>query len=163
MEATDSLASIQPGGKGHASTIQIRLLHARVRHQIAEAARLRPAYHDSDRHGIPVNTHDTVLTLAFFCCKSIWVQFPRLWVYPHADEIDDFVALWRYLGHLIGLPSEHFASAAIAKQTMCTLDREGKVQSEALQQITNAFLHAFADQAPYHLSLSDFSRPEFGR
>lgn len=152
MDATESLASIQPGGKGHASTIQIRLLHARVRHRIAEVARVRPGYYDFDRHGTPVNTHDTILTLAFFCCKPIWVQFPQLWVYPRAKEIDDFVALWRYLGHLLGLPSEHFASATIAKQTMCTLDREKRLQSEASQQITNAFLDAFADRTPYNLS-----------
>lgn len=152
MEVTESVASIQPGGKGHASTIRIRLLHARVRRRIVEAARSRPEYYDFDRHGIPINTHDTILTLAFFCCKPIWVQFPRLWIYPRDDEIEDFVALYRYLAHLLGLPSEHFASADIAKQTMDTLDREEKVQREASQQITHAFLDAFADQAPYNLS-----------
>lgn len=152
MEATESLASIQPGGKGHASTIQIRLLHARVHRRIVEAARSRPGYYDFDRHGIPLNTHDTILTLAFFCCKPIWVQFPRLWIYPRANEIEDFVALWRYLAHLLGLPSEHFASAAVAKQTMDILDREQKVQCEASQHITHTFLDAFADRAPYNLS-----------
>jgi len=152
MEVTESVASIQPGGKGHASTIRVRLLHARVRRRIFKAARSQPEYYDFDRHGIPINTHDTILTLAFFCCKPIWVQLPQLWVYPRGNEIEDFVALYRYLANLLGLPSEHFASADIAKQTMDTLDREEKVQREASRQITHAFLDAFADQAPYNLS-----------
>jgi hypothetical protein len=152
MEVTESVASIQPGGKGHASTVRIRMLHARVRRRIVEAARSRPEYYDLDRHGIPINTHDTILTMVFFCCKPIWVQFPRLRVYPRDREIEDFVALYRYLAHLLGLPSEHFASPDIAKQTMDTLDQEKKVQREASQQITHTFLDAFADQAPYNLS-----------
>lgn len=152
MEVTESVTSIQPGGKGHASTIRIRLLHARVRRRIVKATKSRPEYYDFDRYGIPINTHDTILTLAFFCCKPIWVQFPRLWVYPRDNEIEDFVALYRYLAHLLGLPSEYFASADIAKQTMDALDREEKVQCEASQQITHAFLDAFANQAPYNLS-----------
>jgi hypothetical protein len=152
MEVTESLASIQPGGEGHASTIRIRLLHARVRRRISEAARSRPGYYDFDRHGIPINTHDTILTLAFFCCKPVWAQFPRLWVHPRDEEIEDFIALYPYLAHLLGLPSEYFASADIAKQTMDTLNREEKVQCEASQQITHTFLDAFADRRPYNLS-----------
>lgn len=152
MEVTESLPSIQPGGKGHSSTIELRLLHARVRRRISEAALSRPGYFDFTRHGVPINTHDTILTLTFFCCKPIWAQFPRLWVHPRANEIEDFVALWRYLAHLLGLPSEHFASAAIAKQTMATLDQEKKVQCEASQQITHTFLDAFADRPPFNLS-----------
>lgn len=152
MEVTESLPSIQPGGKGHSSTIEVRLLHARVRRRISEAARSRPGYYDFTRHGVPINTHDMILTLTFFCCKPIWAQFPRLWVHPHANEIEDFVALWRYLAHLLGVPSEHFASAAIAKQTMDMLDQRKKVQCEASQKITHTFLDAFADRAPLNLS-----------
>ena len=152
MDVTESLPSIQPGGKWHASTIEIRLLHARVRRRIAEAARSRPEYYDSARHGVPINAHDMILTLTFFCCKPIWAQFPRLWIHPRANEIEDFVALWRYLAHLLGVPNEHFASAAMAKQTMDMLDQRKKVQCEASQHITHAFLDAFADRAPFKLS-----------
>ena len=152
MDVTESLPSIQPGGKGHASTIEIRLLHARVRRRIVEAARSRPEYYDYARHGVPINAHDMILTMTFFCCKPIWAQFPRLWIHPRVNEIEDFVALWRYLAYLLGVPNEHFASAVIAKETMDTLDQRKKVQCEASQRITHTFLDAFADRAPVNLS-----------
>lgn len=151
-EVTESTESIQPGGRGHISTVKVRLIHAVVRRHILEIAESRPSYFDVEQHGVPINAHDSVLTLTFFCCNPMWIQLPRLWVYPTDQEKEDFVALYRYLGHLMGVPTEYFASATQAKQTMDSLLDHKEPPNVASRKITNTFVNALVDMKPYNLS-----------
>jgi len=150
MEVTESVNSIKPGGKGHKSTIRVRMLHASVRRGLPQDKDI--ASGSSDSYVVPLNTQDMILTLTFFCCNPMWKQLPRLWVYPTDQEKEDFVAFYRYIGHLLGIPTDGFASAAQAEQTMVALHADKKPPNVASQEITRIFLGAVADKSPTNLS-----------
>jgi hypothetical protein len=161
MKATESVESIQPGGEGHKSTICVRLIHAWVRRGMPQNKNTTSGSSDknvasrSSNDGVPLNTSDMILTLTFFCCNPMWKQLPRLWVYPTDNEKEDFVAFYRYIGYLLGIPTDStdcLASAAQAEQTMIALHAGRKPPSLASQKITRTFVEAVTDGPPYNLS-----------
>jgi len=167
MKATESVESIQPGGEGHKSTIRVRLIHALVRRgmpqnkkttsgsSVVGVPRDKDVASCSSNDGVPFNSSDMILTLTFFCCNPMWKQLPRLWVYPTDNEKEDFVAFYRYIGYLLGVPTDStdcLASAAQAEQTMIALHADRKPPSVASQKITRTFVEAVADKPPYNLS-----------
>lgn len=151
-EATESLESLQPGGKGHASTIRVRLLHASVRRRITRLASEKPTYFDMAKLGVPINAYDSILTVTFFCCNPIWVQLPQLGIKPNNAEIEDFVALYRYLSYLLGSPPEYFDSATQARATMSAMLARKQPPTESSREIANSFIDCLADRPPFFLS-----------
>jgi hypothetical protein len=152
LEVTECLSSIQPGGKGHISTIKVRLLHASVRRRILQLAEARPQYFDTDAYGIPVNTYDSILTVSFFCCNPVWIQLPQLGVHPTPTEIHDFVAMYRYLSYVLGVPDVYFRSSEQAKATLDAMLAEKKAPSESSRKIAHAFIDCLADREPVRVS-----------
>ncbi|KAK3686519.1 hypothetical protein LTR37_019727 [Vermiconidia calcicola] len=108
LQCTKSLESIQPGGDGFASTIRVRLLHAAVRQRILKLRSTKPDYYDVDAWGIPINDLDSLGTIASFSGTLIWLSLPRQGIYLRQQEIEDYVALWRYIAYLIGCPTERY-------------------------------------------------------
>ncbi|GAB7336840.1 hypothetical protein MBLNU13_g00012t2 [Cladosporium sp. NU13] len=152
MEVTESPESLHADGPGFVSTIRVRLRHAAVRQRMLAIPNSHPAFLDTTLHGIPINTFDSILTLTFFCCNPIWIQLPQLGIILNENEAEDLVALFRYLAYLLGVPTEYFASAAMAKMTMKTI-KDGKTPpSESSKKITRDFIAAFADKTPYNIS-----------
>lgn len=152
LEVTQSAESLQADGSGFVSTIRVRLRHAAVRHRMLSVPRSHPAFLDTALHGVPINTYDSVLTLTFFCCNPIWKQLPRLGIHLSAQEAEDLIALFRFLAHLLGVPTEYFSSAAQAKKTMEDIKTARVTPSESSRKITRDFICAFADRAPYNVS-----------
>lgn len=152
IEATESLESIQPLGKGHISTIRVRLLHASVRRRLLSPAVTRRGYFDTAKYGTPINTYDSILTITFFCCNPIWVQLPRLGIRLSSQDETDFVALYRYLSYLLGTPGEYFASTDIAKATMEAMLANKSGPTEASRTIANSFIDCLADRGPVFIS-----------
>lgn len=119
LQCTKSLESIQPGGDGWASTLRVRLLHVAVRQRILALAKTKPEYYDTEAWGIPINDLDSVATIATFSSTLIWMSLPRQGIFLRQQEILDYIALWRYIGHLIGCPTDgFFDTPAHAKGTM---------------------------------------------
>lgn len=154
LEATESLASIKPGGKGHTSTIRVRLLHASVRRRILQLAEVRSSYFSIEEFGIPVNTYDSILTVSFFCCNPLWIQLPQFGIHPSQAELEDFVALYRYLSYLLGVPDVYFSSAKQAKATMDKMLAHKKPPSDSSRKICHAFVDCLADREPFRISRS---------
>ena len=152
IEATESLESIQPLGKGHISTVRVRLLHASVRRRILALAGTHPGYFDTAEYGTPINTYDSILTVTFFCCNPIWIQLPRLGIQLSSLEKADFIALYRYLSYLLGTPASYFASPEAAKATMETMLAHKGKPSEASRTIANNFIDCLADREPVYIS-----------
>lgn len=152
VDVTDSPESLRADGLGFVSTIRVRLRHAAVRQRILNIPESHPAFLDPSIHGIPINTYDSILTLTFFCCNPIWKQLPRLGIYLTKQEIEDFVALYRLLAHLLGVPTEHFSSVTRARKTMEDMKDGNSRPSESSRKITRAFINTFADKAPYNVS-----------
>jgi len=110
LQCTRSLESIQPGGEGWASTIRVRLLHAAVRQRIMKLTKERPEYYNVEKWGIPVNDLDSMATIGTFSATLIWLALPRQGIFLREHEIVDYLALWRYIGYVIGAPTETWLS-----------------------------------------------------
>jgi hypothetical protein len=119
LQCTKSLESIQPGGDGWASTLRVRLLHVAVRQRILALAKTKPEYYDTEAWGIPINDLDSIATIATFSSSLIWLSLPRQGLFLRQQEIEDYTALWRYIGHVIGCPTTGFLDTPTnGKRTM---------------------------------------------
>ncbi|PSN63536.1 hypothetical protein BS50DRAFT_499655 [Corynespora cassiicola Philippines] len=152
LQCTKSLESLQPGGEGHAASIRVRLLHAAVRQRIMKLAKQRPSYFNIDEWGIPINDLDQIATVGTFCATLIWVSFPRQGIFLREQEKVDYVALWRYIGYLLGTPTDHFETTAKAKAVMESL-LHNEVQPSAMSKVlANNIIHALEGQPPTYAS-----------
>lgn len=151
-EVTTSLQSIQPLGRGHTSTVRVRLLHAQVRNRILSLAGRHCGYFDTSKYGTPVNTYDSILTMTFFCCNPIWVQLPRLGIKLAPREQEDFVALYRYLSYILGIPDAQLSSPVAAKATMETIHAHKSSPTAASRTIVANFFECVVDRAPLYVS-----------
>jgi len=155
LQCTKSLESLQPGGDGFASTIRVRLLHAAVRQRIQKLAETKPEYYDTKAWGIPINDLDSMATISTFSATLIWLSLPRQGIYLRQQEIEDYVALWRYIGYLIGSPTEYFETPTRAKQLAEALLLYEVQPSETSQILANNIIRSLEGQPPGYAS-ADF-------
>jgi len=152
LQCTKSLDSIKPGGEGHASSIRVRLLHAAVRQRIMKLANARPSYYDVEKWGVPVNDLDQIATIGTFCATLIWLSFPRQGIFLTEQEKRDYVALWRYIGYLLGTPTDIFATSHKAKAMMDSLLYYEVQPSEMSKVLANNIIHCLEGQPPTYAS-----------
>lgn len=152
LQCTKSLDSIKPGGAGHASSIRVRLLHAAVRQRITKLAKQRPSYFNLEEWGVPVNDLDQIATIGTFCATLIWISFPRQGIFLREQEKVDYVALWRYIGYLLGTPTEYFETTAKAKAVMESLLYNEVHPSDMSKVLSNNIIHALEGQPPTYVS-----------
>ncbi|KAJ2990135.1 hypothetical protein NUW58_g3107 [Xylaria curta] len=152
LQVTESLQAIQPGGTGHISTIRIRLLHSSVRQRILKMVKSRPEYFDVETHGVPVNTLDSIHSIATFCCNHMWLQLPRMGVYPTQQEKEDYIALFRYLGYLLATPDEYFATVDQAKATMESMLVHELTVTKTSRVVCFNFIKSLVDLPPFNVS-----------
>ncbi|MGH1343633.1 MAG: oxygenase MpaB family protein [Nannocystales bacterium] len=100
-------------GPGFATTVRVRIMHATVRRLIAESGK-----YDEQAWGVAINQHDMVGTTMLF--SLAFLEGVRAFGFRFtAQEVDDFLHLWRYNGWLIGvepelLPTNEAAAARIS-------------------------------------------------
>lgn len=152
LEITESTESLRPGGEGFVLAVKVRLLHASIRRRMRNMSLANPSHFDENKYGIPINTFDCVLTMTFFCCNPIWIRLPQLGVRLQADVIEDFVALHRFVGHLLGIPDEFFSSSNRAKATMQCMLVNRMTASESSKTIAHTFIDTLAGFGPYYTS-----------
>jgi hypothetical protein len=153
VQVTHSLAAIQPGGDGHAATIRVRLLHSSVRQRILKLCERKPEYYDITQHGIPINTLDSIHSITTFSCNHMWLQLPKFGVKPSPQEIDNYVALFRYLGYLLGTPTAFFETAEKAKLTMESCYLHELRITETSRVVAYNFVQCVQNlPAPFHVS-----------
>ena len=152
LQCTRSLESLQPGGDGHASSVRVRLLHAAVRQRIMKLAKQRPGYFNLEEWGVPVNDLDSIATVGTFCATLIWVSFPRQGLFLREQEIVDYIAVWRYIGYLLGCPTEYFETPAKAKAIMDSLLLNEVNPSETSKILANNIITSLECQPPTHVS-----------
>lgn len=85
-----------PGREGHDAILKIRLLHGAVRSYVPKTGQY---FEDQE---VPVNQHDLAITLGLFgyiCIRSL----RRLGVRFAPADVDSYILLWRYVGHVLGI------------------------------------------------------------
>jgi hypothetical protein len=98
-----SAASLRPGCRAWRMALQVRTLHAKVRRSILQNKRIN---WDTKTYGIPINQEDMAATLLAFSVNVLmgvaFVSGREL----SADEQKNYIALWRYIGWLLGIESD---------------------------------------------------------
>ena len=90
--------ALRPYGDGWKATVRVRLLHARVRDRLHRSGRW-----DADAWGAPLNRADSAFTLLEFSWMPL--RLLRSLGYSFTDREEAAVyALWRLVGHLVGVP-----------------------------------------------------------
>lgn len=152
LQCTRSLESIQPGGKGFAASIRVRLLHAAVRRRIVKLAAERAGYFDVAAWGVPINDLDCVGTIGTFSATLIWLALPRQGVFMRRGEVEDFIALWRYVAHLMGTPTEAFETPERARMMMEVLMLYEIQPSETSRELASNVIGCLEAQPPSYAS-----------
>lgn len=155
LEVTHSLEFIKPGGKGHETTVRVRLLHSMVQQRLLRVAEDKgPAYFDTQVYGIPMNTLDSIHSITTFSCNHAWQQLPYMGIHPPQSEADDYIALWRYIAHVIGTPSEYSATSQKAKAVMESMSYNELIVTPSSLIVGHNFVEALKDLPPINISSS---------
>jgi hypothetical protein len=148
LQVTQSLASIQPGGAGFASSVRVRLLHAAVRKRILALAASHPSYYDVAAWGVPINDLDCAGTIGTFSATLVWLALPRQGIYLRPREIDDYMALWKYVGYLTGTPVRLIETPTKARRFMESLLLHEIRPSATSRVLAGNVLNSLAAQPP---------------
>ncbi|KAK1777949.1 hypothetical protein QBC45DRAFT_179072 [Copromyces sp. CBS 386.78] len=178
LDVTEGVESMKPGGKGWISTVRVRFLHASVRRRIMRLAAAAAAaggkegrkgyhyYYDTEKLGVPINDLDSIGTIASFSSALIWMGLPRQGIFLTSQEISDYLALWRYVAYLIGVPDTITSPSSGQKITPFGSPEEAKVAiesivlselntpSETSSVLANNIIAALANQPPLRSSAS---------
>ncbi|KAJ4318629.1 hypothetical protein N0V94_004334 [Neodidymelliopsis sp. IMI 364377] len=152
LQCTRSLEGIMPGGEGHASSVRVRLLHAAVRQRILKLAETKPSYFNVEEWGIPVNDMDQIATIGTFSSSLIWLSFPRQGIFLSHQEIEDYLALWRYIAYILGTPDDFFTTTAKAKAVMESLLYNEVHPSEMSKTMANNIILSLKETPPTFVS-----------
>ena len=94
--------ALRPAGDGWKAALRVRLLHAKVRDGLLRRRGARQW--NSQELGIPINQEDMAATLLAFSTNSLWGAEMLLFGFPLPEsERRDYLALWRYIGWLLGI------------------------------------------------------------
>ena len=107
--------ALLPGGIGWKSALHVRVLHAKVRYAILNRKGKRKW--NVEELGIPINQEDMAATLLAFSA-NVLVGIDLIAGNPVSDQEHlDYLALWRYIGWLLGVETE-FDSRGEGQPTM---------------------------------------------
>ena len=136
-------ASLRPGGKGWKAALRVRVLHAKVRRSLI----LSKSW-DIRSNGVPINQEDMAATLLAFSV-NVLLGIEYLADKPLSeDDQRDYLALWRYLGWLLGVdtPEELGTSNPSKGNILVPIDPCGPCKQSAVNQFVtrDPILHAYA-------------------
>lgn len=118
LQVTKSLEHVKPGGEGFASAVRVRLLHASVRNRILKLEGQRPGYFNVAEFGVPINDLDSMQSICAFSTNLVWLALPRQGIYVRKQEALDYLALWRWVGYVLGVPYDVLDDPKRAHATM---------------------------------------------
>ncbi|KAI9170998.1 hypothetical protein HJFPF1_00477 [Paramyrothecium foliicola] len=118
MEVVEDIGAVKPGGKGFISSVRVRLLHAAVRRRLMQLEAERPGYFDVNHLGVPINDLHSIGTISVYSVAIVYMALPRQGIYLTQQQIADYLALWRWVGHLLGTPVDWMDTPESAKSMM---------------------------------------------
>lgn len=82
----------------------------------------------------------------------MWDSFPKMGIYPTKQEIEDFIALFRYVAYLTGIPTEYWKTVEKAKAVMETFMLYELDPNKTSKILAHNFIKWLEDQPPAYLS-----------
>ncbi|KAK1659594.1 hypothetical protein BDP55DRAFT_619565 [Colletotrichum godetiae] len=150
LQVTKSLEDIKPGGEGFASAVRVRLLHAAVRSRILKLNAQRPGYFNVDKYGVPINELDSMQSVCAFSTNLVWLALPRQGIYVRQQEALDYLALWRWVGYILGTPHWILETPERALASMESLLKACLAPSKNSRALANNLVIALDGVAPIH-------------
>ncbi len=132
--------SVEPGGAAHEVMLRVRLLHAGLRRFLVDSGRFR---HPAE---VPINQHDLAITLALFCYVNIR-NLLQMNIRLSRAQIDSFVLLWRYAGHVLGIDPALLPTTIEEQQAFFLSSCKHQVVPDKVMPQTKTLLDAVAKQA----------------
>lgn len=137
---------LRPGGLGHRTLMEVRLLHAAVRRYLADKGDW-----DEQRYQKPINQEDmagTILEFDYMVVRGL----RRLGLHISREEHEAMHYFWRYAGYLLGV-DEALLTTTLEEQEILALQLTSHLydptpDSEALAK---ALLRDMARKPPFHL------------
>ena len=148
--------AMEPDGAGWRAAFAVRMLHSNVRVRLTSCGR---SHWDVATFGVPINAEDMCATLLGFSVVVLLglERAGHLW-HVSDRECEDYMHLWRLIGHWLGLPAE------ITAQLDCVASSQRLLESiwphiidsdESSSRLVFASLRAVAYRAPFYWSMSD--------
>jgi hypothetical protein len=88
-------------GDGFRMTMNVRLIHGAVRYHLS-----RDDNWDWNDWGVPVDNVDAIYTMGSLFTEAVIDALAKAGVGLSDRERDDVVALWRYIGYVMGIPDD---------------------------------------------------------
>ncbi|MEO1173598.1 MAG: oxygenase MpaB family protein, partial [Myxococcota bacterium] len=135
VQAVAQAGGMAPGGDGHAITLRVRLIHARVRMLVEASGDWK-----TEQWAVPINQHDMLGTIFLF--STVFIDgVRRLGLTVSEEEAEEYYQLWRWVGWLIGveealLPTGYAEAQAVAQWIGLTRDEP----DDDARQLTHALL-----------------------
>lgn len=147
---------LHPGGIGHRTLMEVRLLHSAVRQFLKNSPRFDVAKYDQ-----PINQQDmagTILEFDFMVVRGM----KRLGLYVSRRDHESLHFMWRYAGFVLGV-HEDLLTTTIEEQEIMALQMTSHLYSPTVdsEALAKALLRDMAQQPPFRLTydqLLAFSR-----
>lgn len=137
--------ALEPGARGWEAVLRVRLLHAFVRRHVARKG------WDTERLGVPINQSDMLHTLLLFSLvvvRGLEAFGARL----SDEEKEGHSALWRHVGHLIGVHPELLPACRADEERAYALMREVEyAPDDDSRRLAFAVLDGLANDPPFFL------------
>lgn len=138
---------LRPGGLGHRTVMEVRLLHAAVRQFLSKSPRW-----DNDKYDLPINQEDmagTILEFDFMVVRGL----KRLGVQINRQEHDAMHYFWRYAGYLLGV-DERLLTTTVEEQEILALQLTSHLYdpTQDSEALAKALLRDMADRPPFNLN-----------
>jgi hypothetical protein len=97
-----SPGGLEPGGRGIATSMKVRLAHASIRFYFMNEVKKGKIDYDANETGYPINQEDYLGTLMAFSYVVV-EGMEKLGVAVSVEEREAILHLWKCIGHLIGI------------------------------------------------------------
>jgi hypothetical protein len=137
VQAVVRAGGMRRDGNGFAATVKVRLMHAQVRQFILRSQKWR-----HDLWGLPINQHDMMATSLLFSLITLQ-GLRQLGLHIDRDQSDDYMHLWRYVAHVIGVdPMLVPATEREAEELAALISATQAPPDEDSRQLVAALMHA---------------------
>lgn len=131
---------IEPGGKAHEVLARVRLLHSAIRRFLVDSGRYQ---HPVE---VPINQQDLAITLGLFGYLNIR-GLMQLGIRLDRAEIDSFILLWRYAGHVLGIDPQLLPESVEQQQAFFLASCKHQAKPDKLTEETKCILDEVAQSA----------------
>jgi ribosomal protein S28E/S33 len=148
VDVIENIDAVKPGGKGFVSSVRVRLLHAAVRRRIMALEKEKQGYFDMETLGVPINDLHCIGTISVYSCAIVWLSLPRQGVVVSEQQAMDYLALWRWIGYIMGTPVDWMSSVSRARAMTESIVVAEIAPSDKSRLLANNILTVEADSPP---------------